>query len=1011
MTNPYRILYVDDEPALLDIVRLYLERKKRFIVDTATSAGEALKMMQGNPPYDAIVSDYQMPVMDGVGFLRVLRKQGDDTPFIIFTGKGREDIVIQALNEGADFYLQKGGDPASQFAELAHVIQKVVRQKRIESSIRDMERREADILNFLPDATFAIDLRGTVIAWNRAMEKMTGIPADQMLGKGDYEYALPFYRERRPILVDLVLQSDPGTEARYPYIRKEGETLISEIFIPSFNDGKGAHLWFLASPLYNSRGEVVGAIESIRDVSEWKDMEKEMEERGRFLSTLVANLPGFVYRCRNDRNWTMEYISDGCRDVTGYEPSDFIGNATLAFNDIIHPDYRNVLWNLWQEILADRRVFEYEYPITARHGETRWVWERGRGIYSEDGTLLYLEGFITDITARKNVEDELRKSREQLALAIEGSGAGLWDWKVQTGELSCNERWAEIVGYTRDELEPLSIEIWTRLVHPDDLEVSNSLLQKHFAHETTSYECEARMRHKDGHWVWILDRGKVTEWDGEGRPVRMTGTHLDITERKRIEEELRESREILHNFIGNLPVGLYRNTPGARGEYIMANPYIARLHGFETLDELFTHPAADLYEDPSERLAFSDELVRAGSVFGRELQLRRKNGERFWGRVSAVAVRDEKGNVKYFDGVIEDITEQKKAEKAFRESEKKYRDLLEKLPEQVIVHRGGLILYANPATFRTLGYKPEEVINRHVLEFIPPEYHPRVVETLRKRDAGQETEYYEIEILGKDGTRRTMRVSGNPITFDGEPATLIVLFDITERKRAEQALQQANRKIALLNSVTRHDISNHLLVLTGLLELLQDTMEPSERADLLDKVRRAAARISAAIQFTKDYEKIGGSDPQWQDIHDLVETAKADFVSPELVIENQIPRGLLVFSDSMLAKVITNLIDNSVRHGGNVTSIRFSTAGEGENLLIAYEDDGAGIPDGEKEMIFERGYGKNTGWGLFLSREILAITGMSIREDGVPGEGARFLLTVPGGSWKYVTRPAAGKEN
>jgi len=294
MTTNYRILYVDDEPALLEVVRLYLEKKKKFTVDTATSAGEALEKVQSNPPYDAIVSDYQMPVMDGIKFLKVLRKRGDDTPFIIFTGKGREDVVIQALNEGADFYLQKGGDPASQFAELGHIVEKVAHQKRIEASIRDMERREADILNFLPDATFAIDLRGTVIAWNRAMEKMTGVTATEILGKGDYEYAIPFYRERRPILIDLVLADDPGTEAKYPYIRREGDTLISEIFIPHFNEGKGAHLWFLSSPLYDSGGEVVGAIESIRDVSEWKNLEEESKERERFLSTLITNLPGFA---------------------------------------------------------------------------------------------------------------------------------------------------------------------------------------------------------------------------------------------------------------------------------------------------------------------------------------------------------------------------------------------------------------------------------------------------------------------------------------------------------------------------------------------------------------------------------------------------------------------------------------------------------------------------------------------------------------------------------------------
>jgi len=386
MTTTYRILYVDDEPALLEVVRLYLEKKKKLAVDTATSAGEALEKLQSNPPYDAIVSDYQMPVMDGIEFLKVLRRRGDDTPFIIFTGKGREDVVIQALNEGADFYLQKGGDPASQFAELGHIIEKVAHQKRIEASIRDMERREADILNFLPDATFAIDLRGTVIAWNRAMEKMTGFVATEILGKGDYEYAIPFYRERRPILIDLVLAADPGTEAKYPYIRRDGDILISEIFIPHFNGGKGAHLWFLSSPLYDSGGEVVGAIESIRDISVRKNLEEEFKERERFLSTLISNLPGFAFRCRNDRNWTMEFVSDGCLGLTGYTPGDLVGNATVAYNDIVRPDFRDIIWEVCQENLRERRVFEYEYPIVTRNGETRWVWERSRASSTATGT-------------------------------------------------------------------------------------------------------------------------------------------------------------------------------------------------------------------------------------------------------------------------------------------------------------------------------------------------------------------------------------------------------------------------------------------------------------------------------------------------------------------------------------------------------------------------------------------------------------------------------------------------
>ena len=207
----FSILYVDDEPGLLEIGRMFLEQGGLFAVDTLTSATEALDVIS-TKRYDAIISDYQMPVMDGIEFLKRVRAADTTIPFIIFTGRGREEVVIQAFNEGADFYLQKGGEPVSQFAELGHKTRKAILQRRAEASIRDHERREADIINFLPDATFAIDTRGVVIAWNRAMEKMTGVGAESVLGRGNYEYALPFYHERRPLLINLVLDDDPAIE-------------------------------------------------------------------------------------------------------------------------------------------------------------------------------------------------------------------------------------------------------------------------------------------------------------------------------------------------------------------------------------------------------------------------------------------------------------------------------------------------------------------------------------------------------------------------------------------------------------------------------------------------------------------------------------------------------------------------------------------------------------------------------------------------------------------------------
>ena len=153
---------------------------------------------------------------------------------------------------------------------------------------------------------------------------------------------------------------------------------------------------------------------------------------------------------------------------------------------------------------------------------------------------------ILDISERKGTENVLKSERERMAGIIEGTNVGTWEWHVQTGELEVNERWAEIIGYTREELAPTSVDLWFASVHPDDLEASNKLIQRHFGGELQHYEFEARMKHKDGHWVWVLDRGKVTAWSDDGIPILMQGTHQDITRRKtdeaRINEQLDELR-------------------------------------------------------------------------------------------------------------------------------------------------------------------------------------------------------------------------------------------------------------------------------------------------------------------------------------------------------------------------------------------------------------------------------------------------------------------------------------
>jgi len=271
------VLFVDDEPALLEITRLFLERSGEISVDTCRSALEALEKLKSTT-YDAVISDYEMPMMDGIVFLKILRAEGDVTPFILFTGKGREHVVVEALNNRADFYLSKGQDPKSQFAELDRMIRQAINRRQAEESLRLADRRMVDIINHLPDATYAIDREGRVVSWNKAMEELTGILAEDMIGKGEYEHAIPFYGTRRPTLINLINQSvEEVQRLSYTNIRKEGTTLTAETRV-AMKEGKPVVLWGRATQISDRKGEIIGAIESIRDITEIRKVEKERKQ-------------------------------------------------------------------------------------------------------------------------------------------------------------------------------------------------------------------------------------------------------------------------------------------------------------------------------------------------------------------------------------------------------------------------------------------------------------------------------------------------------------------------------------------------------------------------------------------------------------------------------------------------------------------------------------------------------------------------------------------------------------
>ena len=218
--------------------------------------------------------------------------------------------------------------------------------------------------------------------------------------------------------------------------------------------------------------------------------------------------------------------------------------------------------------------------------------------------------------------------------------------------------------------------------------------------------------------------------------------------------------------------------------------------------------------------------------------------------------------------------------------------------------------------------------------------------------------------------------------------------DITERKRAEEVIRKANHQLNLLTGITRHDILNKITLVYAMLEFMEQKYPDSPVSGHITHILQAVEEIQSLIEFTRVYEEIGSQEPHWIHVRSVLST----LVIPESITFSIDLPNLSIFADSMIQKVFFTLLDNSVRHGQQVSDIRVSATETEESLVIVWEDNGVGVADDEKEEIFEKGFGKNTGYGLFLAREILSLTDITIREKGEPGKGARFEMIVPKGA-------------
>ena len=365
------------------------------------------------------------------------------------------------------------------------------------------------------------------------------------------------------------------------------------------------------------------------------------------------------------------------------------------------------------------------------------------------------------------------------------------------------------------------------------------------------------------------------------------------------------------------------------------------------------------------------------------------------------------GDQKRYQCNIRDITGRRQDLSVLQGSEVRYRRLFETAQDGILILDGdnGDIIDANKFILDMLGYPLEYFVGRHLWElgFLTDKAFAQ--NAFAKLITEGYIRYENLPLETKQGRAIYVEFVSNVYLVDNKRIIQCNIRDITKRKHAEGALALASRKLKLMSGITRHDIMNQLTVLSGSLDLLRDYVTDPKGIAHITLSQNAVVTIQHQIAFTREYENLGVNNPVWQQVSGIIRSAVSQMAANTISMD--IPDDPLEISaDPLLIKVFYNLFDNARQHGGAVSRISVSYHRSDTRLIIAIADNGTGISPEDKMHLFEHGFGKNTGLGLFLSREILSITGISICETGIPGHGAKFEIAVPEGSFRFEKEPA-----
>lgn len=871
-------------------------------------------------------------------------------------------MVKEAIKAGIDYFYLHNDETELEIIRLNTFIRQTIRQKQREEALNYADTNFRTIVETTDDSIYMVDRHYRYLFINSPHQKRLGVFGEN--------YESKMYRDlHTEEETQRFIQSFNLVIAHNNYYSEEYE-----------KEGRFYNRKFIPVRYHTSQQILAVTVVSI-DITDRIRLEDEIA-RG-------ASLVTATFESTSDGIFVVDRVGKIINYNQKFLDMWFVPESVIEERD------EEVLLAFLEDQLEDRDSFIGKIDFLKKHPDREAfdvlefrdgrVFERNTLPQRIGGTIIGRIWTFKDVTEQRRTLSTLQVTQANYRSVVESTGDSIYMVDREGCYLFMNSYHRNKLGDIADKYLENRMRV---MLPPGEEQRFDQALSRVFTTKR-KFQDEFQWLSKD-----YIRRFNPVKNDDSEEIRAVTVVLTDISDWKAAEREVKNNEERLKILFDYAPEA-YLLTD-IKGTFIESNRAATDLTGYSPEDlksrNIFTMGLIGSMHITKTAVLFAKNAL--GKPTGPdEVHINRKDGRVLYAEVMTYPIKIRTHNLVMT--IARDITDRKASEEALKQREEQYRLLANNAGEGVFVLRDIRIIFANPKSSEIFGYASDILLQSLITDIIHPEDQEQLSSLIQRATEGEEIHAgVSLRAFTNTGQLRWLEVGMAEVVWHNQPSILFLCLDITKQKIAQDALVQSNRKLNLLSSITRHDVLNQITILLAYLDLLKKKNKDPDLEPFIDKQVEATQSIRTQIVFTKEYQDVGVKEPLWQNlgttIADAREYGRVEYVSWEDNLDT-----IEVYADPLLEKVFSNLISNSLMHGETVTSIRFFTEERPSALLLVYEDNGVGIPEKDKKKIFHHGFGKNTGFGLFLSREILSITGLSITETGMEGKGARFEISIP----------------